>query len=126
MAKAIKPQILISTLWIFILFNMVFRDLHQFLAKGYINEMMSQNISETSLLFYGVILEIPMMMMLLSRILNYQINKYANIISASIILLGILSTIAKADLDDYFFILMESTALIGIIITAFKFSDEKM
>ena len=31
---------LLSSLWAFILFNMIFRDLHQFLAPGYIKQMM--------------------------------------------------------------------------------------
>lgn len=116
----IKPQTLLSTLWIFILFNMIFRDLHEFLADGYIEEMMSLKISETSLLFYGFILEIPILMVLLSRILNDKANKWVNLIAASIIMLGILSTLPSADMDDVFFTIINSAAFAAIIHTAWK------
>ncbi len=122
MSKNIKPQMLLSTLWIFVLFNIIFRDLHQFLAKGFIEEMISQKISEPMALLYGVILEIPIVMVLLSRILSNTANKWSNVIAAGITILGILGTLPSADLDDIFFGVVKLIALITIIRVAWKIS----
>ena len=120
----ITPQALLSTLWIFILFNIIFRDLHEFLAEGAIEEMMSLKIPETTMLFYGFILEVLILMVLLSRILNNKANKWANIIAASITMLGTLSTLPAGDLDDTFFATMQLAAFITIIITAWKMPND--
>jgi len=116
----IEPRTLLSILWIFILFNMIFRDLHEFLNEGAIEEMMSLKIPESTMLLYGLILEIPIMMVLLSSILGNKANKWTNIIAASITMLGIISSLPAGDLDDIFFGTMNVGAFIGIIYTAWK------
>ncbi|WP_343486150.1 DUF6326 family protein [Allomuricauda sp. d1] len=116
----IEARPLLSTLWIFILLNMIFRDLHQFASEGFIEEIMSLKISEELLLVYGFVLEIPILMVVLSRILNDKANKWANTIAVLITGLGMLSALASADMDDIFFTIMEFAAFTGIIIIAFR------
>ena len=110
----INPQSLLSTLWIFILFNIIFRDLHQFLAEGYIQDMIDLRLSEKSLLFYAFILEIPIAMVLLTRILMPKTNKWFNLIAASIMLIGLLFGLPSADLDDIFFTVVNMISLVAI------------
>ena len=116
----IEPQPLLSTLWVFILFNLIIRDLNQFLNEGYLEEMMSLRIAEELMLFYGFIAEISISMVLLSRILSNNANKWANIFTAVITSLGILSTLPSADMDDIFFMIIELAAFIAIIRIAWK------
>lgn len=116
----IKPQTLLSTLWLFVLLNIIFRDLHEFLADGYIEKMMAMEIPESSLLFYGFVLEIPIAMVLLSRILNNKVNKWANVVAGSIILIGTLSSLPSADMDDVFFSTINIIAFLTIISVAWK------
>ena len=118
--RKIESQALLSTLWIFVLFNMIFRDLHQFANEGFIEELMSQKIKEELVLVFGFILEIPIAMVLLSRILNDKVNKWANTVASIITLLGLLSTLPSADMDDVFFTIVESAALFAIIVIAWK------
>jgi hypothetical protein len=66
----IKPRTLPSTLWIFILFNMILRDLHEFPTEGYVEELMSLKLSDQAMLVYAFVVEIPISMIVLSRILN--------------------------------------------------------
>ena len=115
-----NSQSLLSTLWIFVLLNIIFRDLYEFLNQGHIEEMMNLNISEETMLFYGILLEIPIMMTVLSRILNNVLNKWINIIVASLLMIGTLSTLASADLDDIFFALINTIAFLAIVYTAWK------
>lgn len=116
----IKPQTLLSTLWIFILFNMLLRDLHEFPTEGYIEELMSLKLSDQAMLLYGFIVEIPILMVLLSRILTNKANRWANIVAASIAMLGIASTLPTADLDDIFFAVINVGALLIVLRTAWQ------
>ncbi len=116
----IEAQTLLSTLWIFILFNMILRDLHEFPTEGYIEELISLKLSQKVMLFYGFMVEIPILMVLFSRLLNDTANKWANMLAASIALLGILSTLPAADMDDVFFAIISSAALLAVMLTAWK------
>ena len=125
MKNKINSQSLLSTLWIFVLLNIIFRDLHEFLNQGHIEEMMNLNISEETMLFYGILLEIPIMMTVLSRILNNMLNKWINVTVASLLMIGTLSTLACADLDDIFFTLINTIAFLAIVYTAWKLPIKK-
>ncbi|MEL7159290.1 MAG: DUF6326 family protein [Bacteroidota bacterium] len=99
---------------------MTFRDFHQFLAPGYMEEMMNMEVSNLSLLFYGFILKIPIAMVVLSRILADGVNRWANITAAGILLLSILLTLEPGDYDDVFFAAANSVAFLTIIVTAWR------
>lgn len=123
--KKIKPQTLLSTLWIFILLNMVFRDLHQLGKKSFLEEIMTGvvngvEITDELMLIGGFLAEIPILMVLLSRILSNKVNKWANIIASIITMLVLFSGLASADMDDVFFMIIEAAAFVVIIVTAWK------
>ena len=126
MAKnKLSSQALLSTLWVFILLNMIFRDLHQFGKSGFIEEMMKGVvngvlITEELMLLGGFLAEIPILMVLLSRILPDKANKWANVIASVITMLVLLSGLTSADMDDMFFLLIEVVAFIAIIVIAWK------
>ncbi len=118
--QKIDPRSLLSTLWIFILFNMIFRDLHQFANKQFVEDLLVQDISEQLVLVFGIILEIPILMVVLPKILGETANRWANSIAAITLVLGMLSTVPQADMDDYFFMGVQSLALVGILYITFK------
>ncbi len=122
--KIEKPAFL-STLWIFILFNMILRDLHQFANKEFVQQLLIQDIEEELVLLFGVIIEIPILMVVLSRVFRPKANKWANVIAAVIFLAGLLSTLSSADMDDIFFMIMESAAILIIILIAWKLPSEE-
>lgn len=129
----IKPQSLLSTLWIFILLNMIFRDIHQFGKKSFLEEIMTGivngiKITDELMLFGGFLVEIPILMVLLSRILDNSLNKWANIIASIITCLVLLSGLPTSDMDDLFFMAIEFIAFLSIIRIAWKlpsFDDSK-
>jgi len=116
----IKPNVLLSTLWIFILFNMIVRDLHEFLREGYIEQLKSIGISQEEVLFYGLIAQIPILMILLSRILNEKANKWCNTVAAVITSVGLISTLPKADMDDLFFVMVQNMLLLIVLRVSWK------
>ena len=111
----IDRQSLLSSLWIFVLFNILFRDLHQFLNPEALQAMLVADFPEVQVLLFGFILEIPIMMTLLARLLNDRANKWENVGAAAFTLLGIVSTLPTADMDDLFFMFFKMAALIWII-----------
>ncbi|MEM8830441.1 MAG: DUF6326 family protein [Cyanobacteria bacterium P01_G01_bin.19] len=121
----IDKKALLSTLWIFVLLNVIFRDLHEFFRVGMIEEIISGTpVSEQVMLIGGIMMEIPILMVLLSRILNYRINRWANIIIGAVIIALIIG-MGYEDLDDIFFATVEVIALSAIVWLATKWREPK-
>ena len=75
------------------------------------------------LLIGFVLVEIPISMVLLSRILKYRINRWTNII-ASIVTIAVTASALPGDLDDRAFAAVEIAALVAIIWFAWKWSEQ--
>ncbi len=65
----------LSTLWIVVLFNMLFRDMHEFARTGFLEELLAMTsngaqIPEGLLLGAAIVLEIPIGMIFLTQVLN--------------------------------------------------------
>lgn len=124
----IKPQTLLSTLWVFILLNIVFRDIHQLGSAGFLEELMKGTVNGIKLtdelaLVGGILAEIPILMILLSRILSNKANKWANLI-AGVITLGVFATgLPYADIDDVFHFVFETVAILWIIRIAWNLTS---
>ncbi|MEO1288993.1 MAG: DUF6326 family protein [Chloroflexota bacterium] len=116
-----KPALL-STLWIFVLLNMLFRDIHQLAHPGFLEEAMV-GVSEELLLFAGIVLEVQIAMVVLSRILPYQYNRWANII-VGIVFIGVMVSFGVTDLDDMWFLAVEILALLSVVWIAWRWREQ--
>ena len=128
MNNKIKPQTLLSTLWIFILLNIVFRDIHQLGSAGFLEELMKGMVNGIKLtdelaLVGGILAEIPILMILLSRILNNKANKWANLIAGTITLAVFATAAPSADMDDVFHMVIEVVAILWIFQIAWKLTS---
>src|SRR4030067_1957865 len=78
----------LSTLWILVMFNMVFADVVGFMNPGALEAIMKGEtgftITQGLLVVFAVFLEIPIAMIFLSRVLNRRANQLAN--SAAVVL----------------------------------------
>ena len=77
----------LSTLWIFIMLNMLFADIFSFMQPGALEQIMSGSaeqiqITPEFLLAAAMLTEIPIAMVLLSRVLAHKPNRIANIAAA--------------------------------------------
>ena len=120
-------QAQLSTLWMFYLFNTVFRDIHEFIEPGFIEQAMTGTfngiqITEHLLLFGGFVVEVPISMVLLSRLLPYGANRWANIIAAVITLAFEINN-GTTDLDDTFHMVIEIAALLFIMWSAWRWRN---
>lgn len=123
-----ETKALLSTLWIFVLLNMVFRDIHEFGKPEFLAEALSRpTIPEELFLVAGILLEIPLAMIVLSRLLNYTVNRRINIIAA-VFWAGDLLIFANqmGDLDDIFFFAVQIVGLAFIVWTAWKWRSPEL
>jgi hypothetical protein len=76
----------ISTLWIVVMFSMVFADILSFMVPGVLKAMSAGQVgvpvTQGLLLVFAVLLEIPISMIFLSRILKPAANRWANTVAA--------------------------------------------
>ena len=112
-------KVIISTLWVVVMFNMIFADILSFITPGFLEEVMTgyageMEITQGLLLIFALLLEIPIIMILLSRILNYQANRWANIIASVITILFVVGG-GSAYLHYFFFASVEVICMLLII-----------
>ncbi len=78
----------ISTLWVVVMFNIVFADILSFIQPGGLQGLSEGPggvpITQGLLLAFAVLLEIPIAMIFLSRILQRGANRWANTLAAVI------------------------------------------
>jgi Sec-independent protein secretion pathway component TatC len=78
----------LSTLWVVVMFNMVFADVLTFIKPGALQEMWAGQagvqVTPGLLLVFAVLLEIPIAMIFLSHILKQGANRWANTVAAVI------------------------------------------
>jgi Sec-independent protein secretion pathway component TatC len=125
----IDMKVLLSTLWIFVLLNVIFRDIHEFISPGFIQELMAGTvngiqISEELLFLGGIMVEVPIAMVLLSRILQYRVNRWANMIAGVFTILVVFSNV-PTDFDDIFFEIIEVVSLLLIVWFAWKWPKQE-
>jgi hypothetical protein len=80
---------LLSLLWIFLTVNYIFCDVMTLHLASYLKAFLSgdvggMKITEEFLLVFAIILQIPMIMIILSRSLTFTLNKYLNIVAGII------------------------------------------
>ncbi len=103
----LDPRVLLSTLWIFVLFNYLYCDLMALMDPVLLNQFITGKvggmvINENFLLGAAVLMEIPIAMVLLSRILHYKANRWANITAGSIKTLVMLATMFVGRPSHYY------------------------
>lgn len=80
---------LLSVLWIFLTVNYIYCDVFTMHLAEYLEAFLSgdvggMKITEEFLLMFAFIMQIPMIMIVLSRALTFKLNKYFNILAGVI------------------------------------------
>ncbi len=122
--EMIDRKVNLSTLWIFVMFNMAFADIVGFMNPGALQEIIagSGQITQGLLLVFSIILEIPIAMIFLSRVLKYRVNRWANIIAGVITILFVIGG-GSAVLSYIFFATVEVVCMLLIIWYAWKWRN---
>ncbi|OYY74844.1 MAG: hypothetical protein B7Y40_02520 [Gammaproteobacteria bacterium 28-57-27] len=118
-----EVKVKLSTLWIFVLFNMVFADIVGFINPGALEEMIAMKPSQGMLLLFSILLEIPIAMIILSRLLKYRANRLANIVAGSITIFWVIGG-GNTSVSYIFFSALEVLGLLFIIWCAWQWNEK--
>lgn len=117
-------KVKLSTLWVFVMFNMVFADIVGFLNPGALEEMIAMKPAQGLLLVFSILLEIPIVMIVLSRLLKYRANRWANIIASVITILYVIGG-GNTSVSYIFFATIEVACMLLIIWYAWKWTEQE-
>ena len=128
--KKIDTQIKIVYLWIFVMFNYLYCDVLTLMDPIALKEVMSGSVGDMEItqgfLFgAGILMEIPILMVLLSRILGHRVNRILNILAGIVMILVQASSLFVGTLKIYyvFFSVIEIFALLLLVVCAWKWRD---
>ena len=121
---------MLSSLWIFLSLNYILCDVLSNMEGSVIRELMAGQIAGVEvtqgfLLIVGISLEIPFLMVILSKILPDKSNKIVNIIAALVMIayqLGSYTVGGETMLHYHFFSAIEVAGNLGVLILALKWS----
>jgi hypothetical protein len=102
------------TLWTFATFNYIYADVVTLFDKSVVNKT---NLSQTALLGAAILVETAIAMVLLSRVLKYRANRWANIIVGIINTVAVIASLLVATPAPYyaFFATIEMATTIVIV-----------
>ena len=110
----------LSLLWLVVMFNMIYADIlafiSAFITPGVIDELMrgysgTVKLSQELLLVSAVLIELPIIMIVLAKMLPYKINRLSNIFVA----LVTITFVGGGIETDPFFLFMASIEIIVMI-----------
>jgi hypothetical protein len=121
---AIDTRTKLSALWLFILLNIIFRDIHQYVLASHLEMLLTGiyngvEVTDELMLLGGFLVEVPIAMVLFSLLLTRKTGRPITII-AVIITTGTLFASAPTDLDDTFHLVIELIAMVAILWTAWR------
>ena len=118
----------LSALWLFILLNIIFRDLHQLGKKSFLEMLLTGTyngieITEELMLLGGVLAEVPIAMVLFSLLLNRRFGRPVTFVAAFITTATLVSS-APSDMDDVFHLVIKLAAMVAILWTAWMWPEQ--
>lgn len=125
--NALDKRVILSTLWIFILINMIYADIIGMLRPNYIEllNQMSKQLTSGSILTFSILMEVPIIMILLSRILPRKSNRIMNFIAIPIsIMYVIFGGLDNPPISYLFFASVEIITMLFILGIACKWKVE--
>lgn len=122
---------LLSKLWIFLTVNYIFCDVFSLFHSEFLNQLFAGEVdgiefTEPFLLNFAIIMEIPMLMIVLTILLNNKVNRITNIVVGLLMILIQIGSLVTGtnSLHYIFFSSMEISTLLFIIYTAWKWKKK--
>jgi hypothetical protein len=113
-------KVRLSTLWVFMLLNYLYCDVVGLYDKRFVTDL-----SPDALLAASFLMEIPIAMVLLSRVLKHRPNRWANVVAGSFMAVVQVGSyfVGTPTLYYGFFSAIEIACLLVIVWTAWKWAD---
>lgn len=122
----------LSTIWVFVTLNYLYCDLIGLMDSSLLRQYLTgrvegMTINENFLLYAGVLMEIPIAMVLLSKILSKKANCWSNIFAGSIKTIVMCATLFMGAVTKYylFFAVIEIATTSFVVVYAWKWLKQK-
>lgn len=114
----------ISMLWIVVMINMAFADILSFITPGALAEMMTGTaggiqLNQLLIFVFAVLIEIPIAMIFLSRVLKPKLNRVMNLVAGVISIVFVIGG-GSAYLHYIFIAAVEVLCMLAIMWMAWK------
>ncbi len=118
----------LSSLWVFVFLNMIFRDLHEFGRPGFLEEVMTGvvngvQVTDGLMLIGGIMIAVPLLIIPLTQFLSFKANRLANLFIGVLHLVITIGVNRAPDLDNVFFAVIEIAALLLILRLAWNWKE---
>jgi hypothetical protein len=125
-----QKKTLLSTLWIVLTVNFIFCDVFTLMHAPDLQQLITGKVGEIELtqeflLTFAIIMELPMLMILLARILKYKLNRILNIVFGILLCLIQIGSLSTGDVSLHylFFSAVEILILLSIVWIAWKWKQ---
>jgi len=127
-----NEKVLLSTLWIFATLNYLYCDVLGLMDHNILGQILKGSVdgvemSENFLLGASFLMEIPIAMVLVSRIVKYRINRIANVIAGTIMTLVQIGSLLIGTTTIYyrFFSAIEIATTVFVVWFAWKWKESE-
>ncbi len=119
----LEKRALLSALWLFVLLNIIFRDLHEIVKAEFLADALNgvyngTEVTEVMFLLGGLMIQVPIGAMLLTWVLPPRATQWGSIVVAP--LFGLTLIGGPGDLDDYLHLGLVVVALAAIVWQAWR------
>lgn len=124
--RKVDPHLMLAALWLFILLNIIFRDIHQFVMPGFLETIMTgrfngMEITPELMLLGGVVVSVPISMIPLSLLLERGLLRPLTFLTVVVTSLTMIPP-QPMDLDDTYHLFLQLVAMAGIIAIAWRWA----
>jgi len=132
--KSVKkdPKMILILLWVFYSLNFMYADQLSNLEPGYLKGILAGTVADGTititagfLLGTAIMFEIPFLMIVLSWVLKYRLNRWVNIIAAALFILAQVSSLSMGIPSPayIFYSVVEIAGLLLVIWQAWKWRN---
>ena len=128
-SEKMDTKVLLSTLWIVVMINMLKADILSLFIPGALDEVAKTSVSTGTpipqlMLGGAIMMEISIVMIVLSRVLKYKVNRWINIITSIITIVFVVG--GGVSYPHYIFIAtVEVVCLLLIVWNAWKWTEQE-
>lgn len=124
----LQTREVVSVLWIVVMFSMAFADILSFITPGSLQQMMTGyageiKITQSLLFVFAILLEIPIAMIFLSRVLKKSVNRILNI-AASLITIAFVIGGGSRTMHYVLLASIETVCMLAIIVMCIRWKEE--
>lgn len=124
---------LLSTMWIFVILNMIYADIIGMLRPGYLESLdqMSQELTGGAVLLFAVIMGIVIVMVPLSKMLARKVNRWAHFVAIPLSILWVVVPSLIPSLGDstplsyIFFVSVEVLTMLAMLWFVWKWPRQQ-